>query len=181
MRTESDIRLFFALWPDDDVRDRIAGCLKQTAAVSGRLVPRHNWHMTLHFIGNTTFEEKDCLHRQAKKIQFEAFEITLDKTGFFSKPKVLWLGSRNPPQALFDCQHKLGRRLGQCEYAPEARPYSPHITVLRKVTEKPDLKPLRPIRWFVDRFVLIESIAQADGVRYQVIEEYPFLQSENND
>jgi len=128
--------------------------------------------MTLHFIGNTTFDEKDCLNSQAKTVKASAFELSIDKTGFFKKPKVFWLGCENPPKVLFDLQSDLGEQISYCEYNPEARPYSPHITVARKITEKPAFRLASNIPWYVDRFVLIESVSEPGGVRYQVLEEY---------
>ena len=172
MREQKDIRLFFALWPDKAVRDEIEKTLLSFPSNSGRLVPRYNWHMTLHFIGNTTFSEKDCLHKQAEMVEAAAFDLSIDNFGHFRKPRVFWLGCQNPPRALFDLQTVLGNEISQCEYEPETRPYAPHITVARKVRQVPDIKPPDDIAWHVDRFVLIESKSAMNGVRYEVIEEY---------
>ncbi len=172
MRDKKDIRLFFALWPDEEVREHIGAFVDTIPAETGRVVPRYNWHMTLHFIGNTTFDEKVCLDKQARKVRANAFELTIDQTGFFRKPKVFWLGCEILPQALLNLQSNLGKETSQCEYVPETRAYSPHITVARKVTEKPALKLSSKITWHVDRFVLIESVSEAGGVRYRVLEEY---------
>lgn len=172
MRQTKDIRLFFALWPDENVRQEISNCLKLLPANSGRVVPRYNWHMTLHFIGNTTFAEKDCLHSQAKKIKAKPFDLRIDCVGYFKKPKVFWLGCQQPPGALFELQKNLGMLISECDYRPETRPYSPHVSVVRKVIEKPAMTSLDSIDWHVDRYVLIESVAEANGVRYRVVEEY---------
>jgi 2'-5' RNA ligase len=177
MRDKKDIRLFFALWPDEEVREHIGAFVDTIPAETGRVVPRYNWHMTLHFIGNTTFDEKACLDRQARKVQANAFDLTIDQTGFFKKSKVFWLGCENSPKALFDLQQNLGKKISQCEYGPETRPYSPHITVARKVTEKPEFKLSSKIPWYVDRFVLIESVSEPGGVRYRVVETYPLMNS----
>lgn len=172
MREKKDIRLFFALWPNERVRGEMSACVKLLPGNIGRVVPRYNWHMTLHFIGNTTFDEKGCLHSQAGRVKAKAFDLNIDRTGYFRKPKVFWLGCRQPPDALFDLQQNLGRLLSECEYEPETRPYTPHVTVARKVFEKPEIEPPDSISWHVDRFVLIESIAESNGVRYRVREEY---------
>ncbi len=169
---ERKIRLFFSLWPNEMVRNQIAAALNSFPSTNGRVVPRYNWHMTLHFIGNTTVEEKSCLDRQAKKVRASAFELKIDQTGHFKKPGVLWLGCDKPPQVLLDFQRHLGREISRCEYKPEARPYSPHLTVVRKIIGKPELKLKQKICWYVDKFVLIESESGSDGVRYKVIEEY---------
>lgn len=172
MRETKVIRLFFALWPDENVRQEISNFLKLFPVNNGRIVPRYNWHMTLHFIGNTTFAEKDCLDRQARMADATPFNLCIDRAGYFKKPKVFWLGCQHPPDALFDLHKSLGSLISECEYQPETRPYSPHITLVRKVPEKPEITPLHSIDWHVDRFVLIESVVEPKGVRYQVLEEY---------
>lgn len=172
VRGKKDIRLFFALWPDEGVRDEIADRLANFVLSNGRQVPQYNWHMTLHFIGNTTFGAKICLDRQARKVRAKPFELNIDQTGFFKKPRVFWLGFSEVPEGLFDLQGNLGEEISDCDYQPETRPYSPHITVTRRVYEKPLLLPIAPIKWQVDEFVLIESVSAAEGVRYRVIERY---------
>ena len=172
MGEKKHIHLFFALWPEQKVRSQIAAFIDSFPDTSGRVVPHYNWHMTLHFIGNTTFHEKSCLDRQARKSRAEPFDLFVDQTGFFKKPKVFWLGCDSPPKALFDLQEDLGKQISRCEYNPETRPYSPHITVARKVTEKPAFRLNSKIPWHVDKFVLIESVSEPGGVRYRVLEEY---------
>ncbi len=172
MREVKDLRLFFALWPDERVRDSIEGYLASFPLSGGRVIPRHNWHMTLHFIGNTSFDEKGCLDRQARKVSATSFSLGIDQTGFFRKPKVFWLGCQKSPQALFDLQKDLGKQISRCEYQPETRPYSPHVTVARKVLQPPQHEHMAAINWQIDSFVLVESVSEVSGVRYRVLEEY---------
>ena len=175
MRPLKDVRIFFALWPDDEVRFRIAENLKLLNLDSkfSRLVTGPNLHMTLHFVGNTSFDEMNCLDRQAKLARGESFELTLDCSGYFKKPQVLWIGSHATPPELHDLQNNLGQHLQTCGYTPESRPYSPHVTVARKVFEAPGAVSPEPISWQVNRFVLVNSISIPEGVRYEVVESYP--------
>ena len=68
MRPLNDARLFFALWPDDEVRFQIEKNLKLFYLDSdkSRLVTNANLHMTLHFVGNTSIAEMNCLDLKAK-------------------------------------------------------------------------------------------------------------------
>lgn len=172
MREKRDIRLFFALWPDEKVREKIAQFLKTIPANNGHIVPRHNWHMTLHFVGNTSFAERNCLHSQAQKLRSRAFDLVIDQSGFFKKPKVFWLGCQNKPELLFDLQNDLGKEISHCEYQPETRPYSPHVSVVRKFSEQPPVMSIEPIKWSVDKFVMVESVSVPQGVRYDAVESY---------
>ena len=174
MRPLKDVRIFFALWPDDEVRHRIAENLKlfNLDSNESRLVTNTNLHMTLHFVGNTSFAEMNCLDLQARLTEAEPFNLTLDCSGYFKKPQVLWFGCDTIPQALYDLQRHLGQHLKICAYTPESRPYSPHVTVARKIFEAPEAVPIGPMNWQVDRFVLVKSISIFGGVRYEVVESY---------
>ena len=166
--------MFFALWPDADVRSRIAENLKcfDLDSDKSRLVTNSNLHLTLHFIGNTSVAEMKCLHRQASRVKAEAFDLCIDCSGYFKKPKVLWFGCSSVPHALNDLHRKLGRQIARCDFSPEKRPYSPHITVARKITGAPESRAIEPVRWEIPQFVLVKSVSVPEGVRYQVVESY---------
>lgn len=174
MRLKKDIRIFFALWPDEELRKQ----LQQTAELMtvtrpGRRVPIYNLHLTLHFIGNVSFDEMECLQHQARQLRADGFEFTIDCHGYFKKPRVAWLGCSEIPATVSVLQQKLGRRLQKCDYQPEKRRYNPHVTVARKINQSPGTFEFVPLNWQVDSFVLIESRATNSGVKYEVVETYP--------
>ncbi len=177
MREKKDVRIFFALWPDDELRIQIAENLDRISIdrEKCRLVTNSNLHLTLHFVGNTSFAEMKCLDRQARGLDAEPFEMALDCSGYFKKSKVFWIGCQAAPQALFDLQGNLGEQISQCAYTPETRPYSPHMTVARKIIGAPGSVPFGPVLWRVNRFVLVESTSGPGGVRYEVVESYPLV------
>ncbi len=169
-----DIRLFFALWPDEAIRQRLQEAAATIALESGaRRVPGANLHLTLHFIGNVYFEQMDCLQAAARTVNASAFDLTLDVQGLFKKPRVAWLGCDNPPAALGDLHRQLGKRLQACDYRPEARPYHPHVTVARNSGSIAADACFAPIDWPVTGFALIEVQAIKNGVQYRAVETYP--------
>ena len=177
MREKIDVRIFFALWPDDGVRIKIATNLERIEINRDkcRWVANSNLHLTLHFVGNTSIAEMKYLDRQAREFDAEPFELTLDYSGYFKKPKVLWIGCQAAPEALYTLHGILGEQISQCAYTPETRPYSPHMTVARKFSEAPGTMPFESVLWQVNRFVLVESISIPGGVRYEVVESYPLV------
>jgi 2'-5' RNA ligase len=177
MRESKDVRLFFALWPDDEVRVQIAANLDRINIDRNkcRLLANSNLHLTLHFVGNTSFAAMKCLDRQASEFDAEPFDLTLDCSGHFKKPKVLWIGCQTVPQALYTLHRNLGEKISQCAYTPETRPYSPHMTVARKCKEVPGSIPFEPVHWQVNRFVLVESKSVSGAVSYGVVESYPLV------
>lgn len=174
---EREVRLFFALWPDDEVRFQISENLNRINidCNRSRLVTNSNLHITLHFVGNTPIDQMDFLDRQARQCKGEIFDLTLDCSGYFKKPKVFWFGSQRVPRSLSDLHRNLGEKISECEYTPETRPYSPHVTVARKIYQAPEPVALEPVHWQVDRFVMVESVSVPGGVRYEVVKSYPLL------
>jgi 2'-5' RNA ligase len=174
VRETKDIRLFFALWPDDDLRKRLRDAADGIPIEgAGRRVPQDNLHLTLHFIGNIYFEEMVCLQRQARRVRADNFSFDIDCRGSFNKPRVAWLGCRDAPAALGELQAQLGRQLQLCAYRPEARRYHPHVTVARKIAPLTDNAPFEPISWKVTEFALVEVQQLDKGVQYRVVETYP--------
>jgi 2'-5' RNA ligase len=189
----SSNRLFFALWPEEKVRASISSSLEQFPAytdgsVSGRPVPLYNLHLTLHFLGQVSEGEQVCMHHAAQSINAEQFTLQLDRYGTFPRAKVFWFGPDADqdvlPQALSDLHRDLGEALENCGYHTEDRPYTPHITLLRKcrIDETRSLEKSSgesiwqadsSITWRVKEFVLVRSVPTSIGVKYQVIEKYP--------
>ncbi len=171
-------RLFFALWPPEPVRLSIQTLLSAlTGPLTGRLVPAHNFHITLHFIGQTSPQTMACLHAAAQSVRFDSFEMQLDCFGAFPRSNISWLGMQQKPDALLRLHKTLGDALAACDYSVERRPYSPHLTLARKSMPPPEPLPVFSIAWPVSEFVLLESVSESSGgqstVRYKVIEKYP--------
>ena len=174
MREKKDIRLYFALWPQETVRQRLHAAAATIPVDSrGRRVPRANLHLTLHFIGNVYLAQMECLQRAARLVRAAAFDLTIDRQGYFNKPRVAWLGCSNPPAALVDLHRQLGAHLQICDYASEARPYQPHVTVARKIGTIAGEAGFAAVDWRVSEFALIEVRAIDNGVQYRAVETYP--------
>jgi len=174
MRDNKDIRVFFALWPDAVLRESLSrAALTIPIQRPARRVPDYNLHLTLHFIGNVYLDQLACLQRQARRVKGAGFDLVIDTRGCFGKSRVAWLGCSEVPTALRQLHQQLGRRLQQCDYRPEARRYNPHVTVARKIRSVTDSTDFAALPWRVENFVLIESKASDNGVKYRVIETYP--------
>ena len=104
-------RLFFALWPDDALRQKLhalgeeilGNCSMRcsTSAIPGvvgnyrgRRIPPENLHLTLAFLGSVDAERQACLERMALAIRSPAFTLTLDQAGFWPRKGLLWAGGR---------------------------------------------------------------------------------------
>ena len=174
MHEPRDIRLFFALWPDRAVRAALDRRRRDwPLGGPARAVPTRNLHLTLHFIGNVPRDRADCLRRAARRVEGRAFELVIDRRGWFRGARVGWLGVPDTPPAQAALHGVLGARLGDCAFRPEARAFHPHVTVARKLSRGPGPGIVEPLGWRVERFALIESVSVEDGVQYRVVETYP--------
>lgn len=175
LATSSTKRLFFALWPDEDVVQKIKQhALKQFLDCQGKILHKHNWHITLAYFGASDAITQSCLEEQAKIIKSQPFELKLSKCGFWSRPKVAWLAPDEVPEVLKQLTHDLQHAIIPCGFKPETRDYQPHITLVRKAKCNPAISEIRPIHMKVSKFCLVESKTYPEGAEYKVLKSWDF-------
>lgn len=162
-------RLFFALWPDAQTRDRIAGQARGLARREGRPVAAENLHVTLAFIGASDPERRRCLEARAAQVGVEPFTLELSQVGYYPRARVLWVGPRATPEPLLGLVERLNRALAPCGYRPEPRPFAAHVTLFRKARPTGEGPAFEPVPWPVHEFCLVESVSDRDGVHYRVL------------
>jgi 2'-5' RNA ligase len=98
-------------------------------------VAPHNVHLTLKFLGDVS---PTTLQNLAEAIKVEAashgkFSISVGGLGAFPNPRrarVIWIGLEAPP-ALDTLRRGVEAAAAQLGYAPDGRPFSPHLTIGR--------------------------------------------------
>lgn len=166
-------RLFFALWPDEQVIQNInQHAIKYFADCQGRMLKKSNWHITLAYFGATDNNTQICLQEKAEQVKSQPFEVNLSKCGFWPRPQVAWLAPEETPVALKELAHSLQHIIQPCGFKPETREYQPHITLVRKAKVAPAISDIAPINWQVTRFCMVESKTHAEGPEYQVLKSW---------
>jgi len=172
------VRLFFALWPDDEVRNQLVKVSRNIQlSKHGRSMRKANLHMTLHFIGNTDVENAKCLQQVANKVIAQPFSLKIDKAGQFKHPGIVWLGCSAVPAGLHRLHHELGEVISSCDFEPEKRHYRPHVSLYRKAALDETASEISSIEWQVDSFSLISSQQDRQGVIYRELQRYPLNQT----
>lgn len=166
-------RLFFALWPDAALQRNLYQVGRTVAPPGGKPMAAHNLHITLAFLGTIGADKRQCMEAQADAIQLPPFELVLDRTGFWARPQVVWLGCSVAPEPLQILAARLNGAMAACSLTPESRPYSPHLTVLRKARQGPRQLDIKPVCWAVGDFVLVQSLTLPEGAQYQVVRRWP--------
>lgn len=168
------MRLFFALWPDAAARaalDGLTGTLQ--AECGGRVVPAANIHLTLVFLGDVaTARFADACHA-AGGIATPRFEFEARAIGYWRHNRIVWSGPAHCPEALRSLVARLESALAAAGFQFERRAYVPHLTLLRNARRAPALPEMPAIRWPVSEFVLVQSLRQDRGSRYEVLRRWP--------
>lgn len=162
-------RLFFALWPSEEVRSGLAEVMASLHVGHAKPVPAENLHITLLFLGSVTTQTRTCAEAIAAGIAGHPFELSLDQIGFWPQSGILWLGARELPESLAALVRDLHLGIAGCGIDLDARPFKPHVTLMRKALVVRRERPLGAVAWRVDDFVLVESKTTRDGSHYQVL------------
>ncbi len=166
MAGDAKSRLFFALWPDDAVLDRIRRVREELGLDQGKPVPAENFHITLLFLGDVPDQTIDALKALAGRLSLEPTEIVLDRLEHWVRPAVLCLTASAVPEPLADLVDQLKRSVRKLGFKPEKRPFRPHLTLARKVRRRVVERDIEPVHWPVRDFVLVRSDR---GSRYTII------------
>ncbi|HET8552387.1 MAG TPA: RNA 2',3'-cyclic phosphodiesterase [Gammaproteobacteria bacterium] len=167
------MRLFFALWPDDALREALHRMARKPVRhAGGKPVTPDNYHVTLKFLGSTDDDGYDCVCAAADAIRAQPFELRLDQIGFWPKPRILWLGAEQVPEALTALVHDLDQAAEGCGFEPELRPYRPHVTLVRKVGKPGEPETVQPLVWRPKAFVLAASETLSQGAHYRVLRSW---------
>lgn len=155
MNAEPSLRLFLALWPDDDTRaDLLVWQQAQGWPAAARLTPASDLHLTLHFLGQVPETRLPSL-QQALPTPDAPVTLTLDRVDVWPNGVAVLLPKTTPP-ALLDLHARLGETLTQLGLPLEARPYQPHVTLARHAKGLiPQAAP--PLRWTARRYALVHS------------------------
>jgi len=124
--------------------------------------------MTLAFLGEVGREHLEALYDALGAVEGEAFELRLERVGQFPRPRVLWCAASSAPAALYALQGGVARALTAVGMPLEARPFTPHVTVARKVSRYRGPASLpRAVTWRLQDFQLVESRTLPGGARFQ--------------
>ena len=100
-----------------------------------RWVPGRNIHLTIKFLGDVSLTSLDMLLTmlQTEAARHLQFDFSVGGLGAFPnprRPRVVWVGVEAPPE-LASLHRGVETEMARLGYAPEERPFSPHLTLGR--------------------------------------------------
>ena len=172
-------RLFFAWWPSGETQTALHQIgKKQVQGHNARLTQQDKIHLTLAFLGPVDEAFADCARQAAANIHWQPFSLVFDRLGWFPRARVMWAGCSAPSTQLVDLVSQLNERLIACGYQPEQRRYQAHLTLARKINRGPKETEIPALACEFDRFALVESVLDADGAHYEILDQfYPLRKS----
>lgn len=167
------MRIFFALWPPDEVRYGLFDWARTCQAKSeGRLVALRNLHATLAFLGEVDGSRLPELAALARASVGERFELLLDRVGYWPHNRIVYAGVESMPAPLLALQAELTQRLRAAAFRTEDRPYFAHVTLLRAAHRLPAEVRVEPLHWEVDALTLVESAREEGRVVYRPLQRW---------
>jgi 2'-5' RNA ligase len=133
------IRSFIAIELPGEVKQSLAGlqaALKSSGNTALKWVEPNNIHLTLKFLGDI---DPGAISRITAAIEdasrgVHPFDITVSELGVFPNLKrirVVWVGLNGDTEKLSNLQKSLEATLSPLGFPPEARGFSPHLTIAR--------------------------------------------------
>lgn len=171
----------------------------------GRRVDKHNFHMTLAFLG--AFSDEMQAHLELtldsftlrNQTQWPAFDVTLDTLTLWPKPQVLCLSGKlndaNLQLTVDRCRHAAKQAEVFCGKKNKSNnndewSFIPHITLFRKAKQIPEnnlsqtdllqsqliATSLIPMTLSPQQMHLYESLSTSTGVEYHILRSWALVQ-----
>ena len=169
------MRVFIALNLPERTKDNLERSANQfkTHATKGRFVPKANYHVTLHFIGNIDENRLLYVHSALDGVrEMIAPRLAVSQFTVLRASNIV-CAKFGKNENLAKLHEALGNKLEQTGFAVEHRAYRPHVTIIREYGFE---LPFSEVTKFVDVYnkpfdapevVLYESVSGKDGVTYR--------------
>ncbi len=170
------MRLFFALLPDLNTRDRLSMAAADLR-LSGRaqLLTPENYHVTLAFVGEVPESEEFVYREIGVSLRVPQCVIELDTCEYWASAQAVVLAARENP-------HALAPLIGQLRAAVIAhfraraaeKSWRAHATLARKVAQPPVLTAMS-VSWVSRSLALMRSITGGGHAVYTVVDSWSLL------
>jgi RNA 2',3'-cyclic 3'-phosphodiesterase len=179
------IRAFIAITPPETLQQAFANVqgAMQRLSLPFRWVKPAQVHLTLKFLGDIAPEVIDPITQAMQRTvtTLAPFALSIQGMGCFphlARPRVLWMGIHAPHDMLLQLHQRLDTELAALGFAPEERPFHPHLTLARgqqRVNGRHLAAVLHAYHdqpfgdMLVDRVQLMQSQLHRDGAVYTML------------
>ncbi len=180
-------RVFVAINLPEDIKKQLAKYEEKWLDLPAKWTGKDNLHITLEFLGELTdVEIADVCKAVAEAAkQHKSFSISLNKVLYGpprkDPPRMVWAEGEKSEE-LADLQADLQEYLlERVRYRPEARGFSPHITLARisewefkqiEPEERPEINEDIDLTFTVETIEVMESVLKRTGPQYTILESH---------
>jgi len=133
------VRSFIAIELPDEVKaglTQLQAKLKLGEGSLAKWVDPNSIHLTLKFLGNVSVDKIDKIARAMEEATegMLPFHLEVSELGVFPNLKrvqVVWVGIGGEVGKLVQLQKRIESNLAPLGFAPESRPFTPHLTLAR--------------------------------------------------
>lgn len=122
-------RAFFALWPPAGLAQGLARLI---SGLPGRASLAEDIHLTLAFVGDLDQASLERLQAHCADLVLPRTELRVGGLGYWQHNHILWAALAAWPAPLAAFVTELHARLAAAGLPQEARPFMPHLTLLRQ-------------------------------------------------
>ncbi len=165
-------RLFFALWPNDIVRQKCVAVISSISQESIRPIANNNIHVTLVFLGNIDSNQEALLIDGADEIVIPEIIINFNRLSYWKKSGILCLTASKPCSELQTVVADLSSLATDLNIKLDERPYKLHVTLARN-TQLLTRADFEPVQWLSNSFCLVQSHTLPSRLgEYEIIKEW---------
>lgn len=171
----SRLRVFFALWPGAPERAALADWQPPLRELcGGKAMRADTLHATLVFLGDVSVHSLEALRLAAQEVEGTAFDLRLDNARYWGHNHIAYAAPSAVPPALSALVGELEQRLRAHRFRFDSHAWKPHVTLLRHAQWSDDPLPAMPeVVWRAHDFVLVKSLRDEQGARYEVLARFP--------
>ena len=171
------MRLFFALLPDSNTRNRLSiAAADLRISVGARLLAPENYHVTLAFVGEVCESDVPVYREMGATLNVPPCAIGLDACEYWPSSQAAVMAAREIPGALVPVTDQL--RTAVAAHMPSRgaeKSWRAHVTLARKVAQAPVLPAMSSVLWVSQSFSLMRSETGGNESVYTVVDSWPLL------
>jgi len=175
MSIQAARRLFFALWPDRGLAERLGSLAPERR---GRSPPINDLHLTVLFLGDVPEPQASALIAAAAQIRVSRIRQPVSRVETWPKPGILCITGDAVPelQQLRSQLKELADSTG-LNLQSEHEDFRPHVTLRRayRPSAATFVAPTQPFVLAADQFCLVESDSPRGGKRYSQIASWALM------
>jgi 2'-5' RNA ligase len=178
------MRLFLGLPIPSELAQAFIHLTRAIELPKGRRIAPENLHLTLVFLGEVAEPTLARIEQELSELNFAPFQIKLTSLNTFPRGGVLF-AEVEPTRPLLQLQAKVAASMARCGFAPEDRPYHPHLTLarfhgsLRLSQSQHTLPPSLQRSFTADTVNFYRSHLTPTGAHYEILAQKKARKSSN--